>query len=291
MSDEHLLWEGKTRYGVPVGRCIFCGSDGGEDGLSDEHIVAYSLGVDAFLPEASCKKCAGKTSYIEGYSGREIFGPLRVLWGIQTRSKKIELRDVPVIFQTEHGEETRLIPRASLPFLHLPVLEPPGLFHEREPAPITNAQAWLWRSERVKELMEPFRKPGDKSYKFEVPIKWYPFARVLAKIAHTMAVARLGLDSFKPDLPGIILGTDENAAYLIGGAAPPTEPLDLPVGTRTTLHNLSLTMMGSEGKPLIIVATVRLFTFTGSPTYWVIVGEAGPSAIEQLTTDAPVAAL
>jgi hypothetical protein len=288
MSDEYIHWEGKMRYGQPAGRCIYCSSDGGEDGLSDEHIVAYSLGADTVLPKASCKRCAAITSYVEGYASKEIFGPLRVLFGIQSRRKKVELNDVPVVFVTELGEETRMLPRAEIPaFLHLPILNPPGLFHEQEPSPITNADPWLWRTEDSKERMERFRRPGDKSYRFKLQIKWYPFARVLAKIAHTFAVARLGLDSFKPYLPDIILGKDLNAAYLIGGAAPPTDPLQIPVDARTAYHEIELTMMAAEGKPPIVVTTVRLFPFTGSPTYWVIVGEAGPSAIRQLTSDDP----
>jgi hypothetical protein len=37
------------------GRCIYCGSDGGTDGLRDEHIMPYCLGGNAIIRDASCK--------------------------------------------------------------------------------------------------------------------------------------------------------------------------------------------------------------------------------------------
>ena len=61
----------------PVGRCIYCGSDGDAKGLSDEHMVPFSLGGDAVLPKASCAACATETSKIELYVARHIFHGLR----------------------------------------------------------------------------------------------------------------------------------------------------------------------------------------------------------------------
>jgi hypothetical protein len=59
----------------PVGRCIYCGSDGGPDGLREEHIIPYSLGGNAVLEEASCSRCEAITSYLEGYAANVIFIP------------------------------------------------------------------------------------------------------------------------------------------------------------------------------------------------------------------------
>jgi hypothetical protein len=47
---------------------------------------------------------------------------------------------------------------------------------------------------------------------------------MLAKIAHAVTIGWLGLDAFVPYLPPLILGNDENAAYLVGGAEAPTKP-------------------------------------------------------------------
>jgi len=66
MDAERITFVGKMAFGKPPGRCIYCGSDGGNRG--DEHIVAYCLAIDAYLPKASCQDCAAKTSYLEGYA-------------------------------------------------------------------------------------------------------------------------------------------------------------------------------------------------------------------------------
>jgi hypothetical protein len=112
MDAERITFVGKMAFGKPPGRCIYCGSDGGNRG--DEHIVAYCLAIDAYLPKASCQDCAAKTSYLEGYAGRQIFGPLRVHFQIQSRRKKIKLNPVEVTFKTGHGRETtRLVAREA----------------------------------------------------------------------------------------------------------------------------------------------------------------------------------
>jgi hypothetical protein len=44
--------QGKSHPGF--GHCIFCGSDGGADGLRREHIMPKSLGGQAAIQKASC---------------------------------------------------------------------------------------------------------------------------------------------------------------------------------------------------------------------------------------------
>jgi hypothetical protein len=62
---------------IPMGQCIYCLNEEGTP-LSDEHIVPACLGGKVILPKASCKKCSGVTSYLEGYCGRNIFYELRL---------------------------------------------------------------------------------------------------------------------------------------------------------------------------------------------------------------------
>lgn len=78
--------QGKSYAGF--GRCIYCGSYGGVDGLRDEHITPYCLGGNAIIRGASCRACEAITSYLDGYLGRKVFYELRVHSGIQTRSPK-----------------------------------------------------------------------------------------------------------------------------------------------------------------------------------------------------------
>ena len=46
----------KARVFPPVGRCIYCGGDGGGT-LTKEHIFPAGLGGGLVLPRASCTSC------------------------------------------------------------------------------------------------------------------------------------------------------------------------------------------------------------------------------------------
>ena len=73
----------------PVGHCIYCGSDGDGLPLEDEHIVPLSLEGPYILPRASCRKCSGVTSYIEGYISRKLFWEFRLSQSLRSRRKKV----------------------------------------------------------------------------------------------------------------------------------------------------------------------------------------------------------
>jgi hypothetical protein len=97
------------------------------------------------------------------------------------------------------------------------------------------------------------------------------FGRMLAKIAHSYAIANLGITGFKPLLPDLILGKSAAAPWLIGGDAsgpvPDTEPC---------LHNVYLQNCLTAGIEYVLVA-IRLFCFVGMPRYHVVVGEVASS--------------
>src|SRR5438105_2660009 len=52
-------------YHDSFGKCIYCGSTGGEGGLTKEHIVPYALDGSIVLRGASCAKCQKETKEIE----------------------------------------------------------------------------------------------------------------------------------------------------------------------------------------------------------------------------------
>jgi len=132
------------------------------------------------------------------------------------------------------------------------------------------------------------KQPGDK--RWSVPFNFRPdiFARFLAKLAHCFAVAQFGVNGFKHALPPIILGTDKNAGWLVGGGIPPAKIPELPAG-RTSLpdaHELRFAIYGDEHHDLL-VAEMRLCTFTGAPGYRVVVGEPTQKTIDAIDSDAP----
>jgi hypothetical protein len=166
-------------------------------------------------------------------------------------------------------------------------LEPPGIFHGQQPAPITSFENWIWVAEDPGIRMNQILQPDDVGWEIHGGVKPLVFARMLAKIAHAATVGWLGLDSFKPYLPPLILGEDENAAYLVGGAEPPTAPGPAqPYSKKTRHHILKIIPMSSAGKPDLLAVSIRLFLHIGTPTYWVIVGEPLPSALARLRVKA-----
>ncbi len=188
----------------PVGRCIYCGDDG-SNGLSDEHIVPYSLNGTQVLPQASCSRCGGITSYIDGFAARSVFYQLRSSAAMRTRTR---LPDESPGYAGLSGWERR---RGDGPggyliasTLVLPRFEPPGLSF----GPRAGRKFSLHFTQRGCAKADAFdkfkRSRGAASADVAVSIKPQQFSRMLAKIAHAFAVAQLGLDGFEPLLLDLI---------------------------------------------------------------------------------------
>ena len=94
------------------------------------------------------------------------------------------------------------------------------------------------------------------------------FARMLAKIGHSYAVAHLGLDAFEPLLPPVILGKSPLGSHLVGGDASAPTPAVEPA-----LHDVYLQNCISNGIEYVLVA-IRLFAVFGMPRYHVVVGRS-----------------
>ncbi len=102
------------------------------------------------------------------------------------------------------------------------------------------------------------------------------FSRMLAKIAHSFAVADQGLDSFIPYLPPLILDDYGTPSYLVGGEFEISEAIP-------TLHRLHLHCMypyatGDAGalaapQKQFLVVDIRPFANFGAPLYRVVVGQ------------------
>lgn len=113
------------------GVCIYCGGDGGSEGLHDEHIVPYSLGGNTILLEASCSDCEGITSYLDGYLANAIFGHLRVHLGLQSRSG--HPGSLPAVIELGSGQRAVDLATKDHPyFLNMPIWRPPGFMIGRK---------------------------------------------------------------------------------------------------------------------------------------------------------------
>lgn len=261
MSKPKFLATGPHRTYPPANRCIYCGST---EGLSDEHIIPFSLGGNVVLPKASCAKCSGETHAFEGQCAGAMMLPIRARMNIQTRSpkKRPTTFDIP-IYSPEGQKRTATFPASSVPFACVGILlDPPTLVTGQQPTGRITGELFTkytqhdWSSEL---------KEGDAANVGKISIE--PFCRLIAKIGHAHAMASLILNNEKIQaqdmfLPPIILGRSNMFQHYVGGDKDPIDAID-------SLHQLRLNRY-IIGDRKIVVSTVRLFALFGMPRYHVI---------------------
>jgi len=261
------------------GECIFCGVLASDVKLTDEHIVPFSLGGNAVILKASCKRCAAETGKLEHQLGRKVYWDFRAHVNAPTRRKKERPTCLPFTFSIAGGEpQTKTVPIGEHPyFTAMPVWGLPGLFEGRPvDAPFREykAHVFYWIPPNIKEILEL-----DDGVPAEIPfpefrIDHHRFARAIAKIAYCQAVAQLGLDRCRRSvLRDVVLGKNPNVPYYVGCKL--EEPP--PPAHRDVLHAIQIATQWAHGR-LFLMVTVRLFANSGiekhgSPIYKIVVDE------------------
>jgi hypothetical protein len=277
VSMESRNVTGKKEDVKGGGVCIYCGWDGGQDGLRDEHTIPYSLGGDTELKNASCSRCEAVTSYLDGYLARAVFGHFRARMGFQSRSGHPDLFPVTVDVDGEIRELS--LGREDAPyFLNLPALPLPGILKfKRLTDDYGQVQTYAyWK------IPPSFREKLDLKDNQIVKVinnrpktNLYTFARALAKIGYCNHVLQFGLDGFRPlAIPDLILGKFPHAAFFVGAASGLPPPPDTSPTHSIGLHQVR------HGRFKLLASTIRLFATDGDPAhgmpiYWVICGSEG----------------
>ncbi len=101
-------------------------------------------------------------------------------------------------------------------------------------------------------------------------IDGWSLTRMLAKIAYADAIARIGLNNFKPLVIDLILREDIDPSTLVGTFAKIENPVGDQFKYHFTLHEYTV-----EGVRYL-VSKIRLFSNLGAPTYLVVVGLLDP---------------
>jgi hypothetical protein len=259
---------------MPVGSCIYCGSKEWSAGqyrkLGDEHIIPEGLGGKLLLPEASCKVCEEVTSQFEQEWLRSSFYSGRVQKGLG-KKKKRPPRYLPLKIQRNGRTVWESIPIEKYPAIIVTLLfDHPDILSGCEPVEkeLSGGVA-VGILPTFGQHMNEYLAKGEVS--FEPPrgkATSRHLGRMLAKIAHSYAVAELGLDGFKPCLQKIILGTDiRHLAHYVGGTR------EIPPRSND-VYEIGLTTIQSTGNRPYLMATIRLLSdVQGMPEYWVVVGE------------------
>lgn len=168
------------------------------------------------------------------------------------------------------------IPVAEAPgFAPFPLLGPPHILLGTPPTDRFFVQGCLLcqttddAAERQRKLVAQGRS-GALAYS-ELPLG--PFAKTLAKIAHSYVVSQVGLTAFRPLLPAVILGEVDHPSHYVGGGIKEI-PLIVPDPPSDSLHQIcpmTLTIKTTD----YIATQIRLFAHLRPlpPVYLVIVGE------------------
>jgi len=272
-----------------VGACIYCGASGDSARLSDEHIVPYALNGKGILPAASCSDCAKETAKFEGRLTRGVFLPIRLQGNFRTRRPKERPSKLPMYDVVEGGFapiNPEYVPIDMYPAFHtLPEFERPGILAGEEPAgEFKNVRLHAWWPPDLQSRLGHLKAAGMKKKSLS-GFLFNDFVRLIAKIAHGVAVANYGHASFHPFLLETILNRSTSAAYYIGGTGE-----RLPEKENET-HRVTTAIHHVDEKVLLVV-TIRLFAFMHppAPIYVVVAGEFPPRTFFDLGMGNPCSA-
>jgi hypothetical protein len=254
----------RSKVFTPAGRCVYCGDR--EPPLTREHIIPQGLGGGLIMHKASCGACQKITRDLETYCLRGLLLPHRLNIGLVQHPD--ELGDtLPLRFKIDDREEVRRVPLEDFPnYLALPQIHrAPGMVCGGTPGEFFRVSFIVWG---IEEELRALHESGNAMLVDNFDMN--KFARMLAKIAHSLAAAEIGVEHFDPALPDFILGrAPDLASYLVGawtepyGAAPPAMPL----------HQVGLGMQ-QWGRRWLASVRIKLFANQpNAPTYRVIVGE------------------
>jgi hypothetical protein len=258
---------------LPIKRCIYCGTCVADKRdatarFGDEHIIPLAFGGNLELPEASCRDCERITSKSETHCIENMLRNTREHFGLRARRHKRSRIKLPIdIRHDDTYTETRLVPLSEHPaVLYMFAFDPPGLILD-----IPEPKGAFSGRMAFRPMMSDLRARVDKlggnvnfvrRGGFGAPI----FGHMLAKIAHSYAVAELGIDSFKPILNNLIRGLPTlHMAQFVGGSF-------LPEPKSADLHEIGIKLSYRLDGRGFWVVRVRLFADLDMPAYYVVAG-------------------
>lgn len=251
----------------PIWFCVYCSygivKEATKRNLGAEHIIPFGLGGNQILPRACCKACERRLGAgIEQAVLKMMFGNTRIKLGLPTRNPQDRPTEITLILSdrsTPTGEIT--IPASKIP-LGIPGLKLPApgiLVGEKPHDRMVGEFSLIHNEEETRQYLAGPNK-GFRVGSFNNHI----FMVMLAKIAHSYAIAEWGHYSFTPLLLDLLLGRTETSSYWVGGGREmPPDPLGL--------HRLELrreTVLATT----YVVAYIRLFCSFNTPEYRVVVG-------------------
>jgi hypothetical protein len=221
------------------------------------------LGGVQILPRSSCRKCGAITGKIEGTCQHLLLGPTRIRLNLPTRNPEDRPSELTLVTKRRDGRlEESKIPASEFPLV-IPGLKlpPPGILTGAKPHDRMVGESWIGfpNDELRNKLIDG--GPGIRIATFNNHV----FMQMLAKIAHSFAVAEWGFHSFRPLLLDLIIGSSQTASHWVGGDMT-VKPAD-PAGLHKMLLKREM-LLGTE----YVIAYITLFCMFGAPEYRIVVG-------------------
>lgn len=248
------------------GKCIYCGRTPSLRALTEEHIVPHGLGGRVSILGASCDTCQKIIHRVEEFCLRFQFLEPRTHLRIGRRHKKERRSDLRVLRHeaTEFDNELPVLTDTNQRWDNIPLSRQPwSLVLPRFPA-LGGASTGTYEICGTDIYFPPdyhakLAALGPNTMNMQ-PFRPDVFCRMLAKIAHSAAVATLGLNAFDALLPPYILGERDNLAHLVGNARN--------ASTRSKSWS-DVVIYEGEGE---IIANLRIFARLMTTVYEVKVG-------------------
>jgi hypothetical protein len=260
------LEERKVKRYPSVEYCIYCGKSGKETKLTEEHIFPYALCGTLVLSASSCIPCARHiNSYIEQPLLERDWAIIRARLDTWTRNPK-NRSDTFTCKVFVNGKETTATFRvAEYPTLAI-------TFNSRPPGLLSGVKGVDGYEEIRTSLSNTSTGHSLRGIQFEIKQRFTVglLDLLMAKIAHSYAVAEGYMNEFEPLLPGVILGTVRPFTDYIGANDFSRDALPKQWFTGATFNEIHLMPLVRNGEVLLIAL---IQTFGGRcPIFQVVVG-------------------
>jgi hypothetical protein len=246
-----------SEFGYPkVNVCIYCGKMPSH--LTKEHIIGKAIGGTITLAKSSCVPCREITRELERSCFRDMMRYFRLKSGFRSshpKKGKVKIparigEDPPVILELARHE----LPGVACLFK----TPPPTMFFGDWPRP---ESVTLW------QFVSDMKWPTNTVFS-SGRLHCKTYYRMLAKVAHSYAVAELGLGNFNPFLQSTIRYHEPDPFRYIGCIGQ-TGKRNYP--KEKCLHRLNFECWETKDG-LFMVLRMRLLAYIGAPEYHAVVG-------------------
>ena len=267
----------------PVDKCIYCES---AENLSTEHVVPAGMRGRVTLARATCESCRKSTHEIETKCMRDTLLGVRIKHALHQHPLERPATHPVEFTDWEDNKTVCEIPLAECPIVTvMPVFEWPGILRRVRPEDTTFGLLYPHLSANSEELFQKLlRRPGVKSVEvFSDAIEVAVFARWLAKISYSYAVACLGYDEIcHSPLRSMIRNGTLFFGHLVGGMNElrlPSQEFRLDART-SEFFSIELKDYPASDGNIYWATRVRIMPMLQTPTYFVIVGQRRLPTVE-----------